>query len=466
MQIQFLGAARTVTGSKHLITTADHKKILLDCGLFQDKGSENNTLNRNYDFNPAEIDYLILSHAHIDHSGNIPFLVKEGFKGPIYCTPATYDLCEVMLADSARIQEQDVYYVNKRRRRDGKPLYEPLYTEEDVAQALAQFMTVPYLEWTALDNNIKFQFTDAGHILGSAAVHLEIIEDGVAKKVSFTGDIGRPNDKLLPPPAFFPQADYLICESTYGDRLHSNMEHATQLLLDAVLNTCVHKKGKLIIPAFSLGRTQEVVYTFDRLVNTGLIPKIPVYVDSPLSVNATDIMRKHKHLFNDSLQDYMDHDPDPFGFSHLHYIREAQESKSLNYKNEPCVIISSSGMMEAGRIKHHLKNNISSKANTVLIVGYCTPRSLGGRLIAGEKVVRIFGEEYEVNADIRVIDSYSAHADYKEMLSYLSCQNKDKIKNIFLVHGDTGAQQAFKQRLIEAGYPKVHIPHHGEKVEI
>lgn len=466
MQIQFLGAARTVTGSKHLITTVDNKKILLDCGLFQDKGSENNTLNRNYDFNPSEIDYVLLSHAHIDHSGNIPFLVKKGFKGPIYCTPATFDLCEIMLADSARIQEQDVYYINKRRRRDSKPLLEPLYTEEDAIQALRQFITVPYLEWTSLDKNIQFQFTDAGHILGSAAVHLEIIENSITKKISFTGDIGRPNDKLLPPPAFFHQADYIICESTYGDRLHSNMEHATQLLLDAILSTCVQKKGKLIIPAFSLGRTQEIVYTFDRLVNTGLIPKIPVYVDSPLSVNATDVMRKHKSLFNENLQDYMEHDPDPFGFNHLHYIREAQESKSLNYKNEPCVIISSSGMMEAGRIKHHLKNNISSKANTILIVGYCTPKSLGGRLIAGDKEVRIFGEVYPVNADIRVIDSYSAHADYKEMLNYLSCQDKDKLKNIFLVHGDTGAQQAFKQRLIEAGYPKVHIPHHGEKVEI
>lgn len=466
MQIQFLGAARTVTGSKHLITTSLNKKILLDCGLFQDRGADNNTLNRRFDFDPAEIDYLILSHAHMDHAGSIPFLVKSGFRGAIYATPATLDLCEIMLADSARIQEQDVYYINKRRSRDGKPLLEPLYSEDDVVTTLKQFVTVPYLEWTTLDENIKFLFTDAGHILGSAAVHLEIKEDEDIKKITFTGDIGRPNDKLLPPPAFFPQADYIICESTYGDRLHSNAEHATQLLLDAVLNTCVNKKGKLIIPAFSLGRTQEVVYTLDRLVNTGLIPKIPVYVDSPLSVNATDIMRKHKYLFNETLQDYMDHDPDPFGFSHLHYIREVQDSKNLNYKQEPCVIISSSGMMEAGRIKHHLKNNISSSANTVLIVGYCTPKSLGGRLIAGDETVRIYGEEYEVKADIRVIDSYSAHADYKEMLNFLDCQDKSKIKDIFLVHGDHGAQQAFRQRLKEAGYENVQIPAHRERVDI
>lgn len=466
MQIQFLGAARTVTGSKHLITTNRNKKILLDCGLFQDRGADNNTLNRNFDFDPSEIDFLILSHAHIDHSGNIPFLVKSGFKGTIYATAATYDLCEIMLADSARIQEQDVYYINKRRKREGKAICEPLYTEEDVIKALKQFITVPYLEWESLDENIKFQFTDAGHIIGSASVHLEIKESEVTKRITFTGDIGRSNDKLLPPPGFFPQADHIICESTYGDRLHTDAEHATQLLLDAVLNTCVHKKGKLIIPAFSLGRTQEVVYTLDRLVNTGLIPKIPVYVDSPLSVNATDIMRKHKYLFNEKLQDYMDHDPDPFGFSQLNYIREVQESKRLNFRDEPCIIISSSGMMEAGRIKHHLKNNISSNANTILIVGYCTPKSLGGRLIAGDKIVKIFGEEYQVKADIRVIESYSAHADYKEILNFLACQDKEKIKNIFLVHGDSGAQQAFKQRLKEAGYQNVHNPFHGEKVAL
>ena len=466
MQIQFLGAARTVTGSKHLITTDQNKRILLDCGLFQDRGADNNTLNRNFDFDPSEIDFLILSHAHIDHSGNIPFLVKAGFKGTIYATAATYDLCEIMLADSARIQEQDVYYINKRRKRDGKKLYEPLYTEEDVTKALKLFKTVPYLKWKSLDENIKFQFTDAGHIIGSASVHLEIKEAQATKKVTFTGDIGRSNDKLLAAPGFFPQADFIICESTYGDRLHTNTEHATQLLLDAVLNTCVHKKGKLIIPAFSLGRTQEIVYTLDRLVNTGLMPKVPVYVDSPLSVNATDIMRKHKYLFNEKLQDYMDHDPDPFGFSQLHYIREVQESKRLNFKDEPCIIISSSGMMEAGRIKHHLKNNISSPANTILIVGYCTPKSLGGRLIAGDDVVKIFGEEYQVKADIRVIDSYSAHADYKEILNYLACQDKEKIKNIFLVHGDPGAQQAFKQRLKEAGYQNVRNPFHGEKIEL
>src|SRR5690606_1448755 len=283
MQIQFLGAARAVTGSKHLITTQDGKKILLDCGLFQDRGADNNTLNRNFDFEPAEIDYLIVSHAHIDHSGNIPHLVKKGFKGVIYSTPATYDLCEVMLADSAFIQEQDVKYINKRRRREGRPALEPLYTAEDVSDALQLFKTIPYLEWTDLDKNSRFQFTDAGHILGSAAVHLEIKENDNTKRITFTGDIGRPNDKILPPPAFFPQADYIICESTYGDRLHTSSEGAAQLLLDAVLDTCVKKQGKLIIPAFSLGRTQEVVYALDRLVNAGLLPTIPVYVDSPLS---------------------------------------------------------------------------------------------------------------------------------------------------------------------------------------
>src|SRR5690606_15511989 len=312
----------------------------------------------------------------------------------------------------------------------------------------------------------RFQFTDAGHILGSAAVHLEIKENDNTKRITFTGDIGRPNDKILPPPAFFPQADYIICESTYGDRLHTSSEGAAQLLLDAVMDTCVRKQGKLIIPAFSLGRTQEVVYALDRLVNAGLLPKVPVYVDSPLSINATDIMRKHRSLFNEALQDYMDHDPDPFGFSNLHYLRKVQDSMQLNHKEEPCIIISASGMMEAGRIKHHLKNNIDSAKDTVLIVGYCSPNSLGGKLIAGEETVRIFGEELKVKAAIKVIDSYSAHGDYKEMLSYLSCQDKKKVRKIFLVHGDHGAQQAFKQRLVEVGYQNVAIPYHSETVEI
>ncbi len=462
MEIKFIGAARTVTGSKHLITTDKGVKILLDCGLFQNKGSDHETRNRHLGFDPITIDVMILSHAHIDHSGNIPTLVKQGYKGKIYCTPATLALCEVLLADSGHIHESDIAYINKNREKKGMKLLEPLYTLADVTECLKQFKTIEYDKFFKIDEDIEFAFTNTGHILGSAAISLRIKENGHKKKVCFTGDIGRPHDKILKTPSPFPQADYIICESTYGNRLHDTSENAEKKLLEVVLKTCVEKKGKLIIPAFSLGRTQEIVYALDRMKRKGILPSIKVYVDSPLSVNITDIMRRNSGYFNKDILNYIYSDPDPFGFNGLTYIKEPKDSIALNSSHEPCIIISASGMMEAGRVKHHLKNNLPSANNTVLIVGYCPKNSLGDRLLHGDKEVTIYGKPIAVNADIEVIHSYSSHGDYKEMIHYLECQEKHLIKKLFLVHGEYDVQLEYAETLKQAGFFHIEIPEEGE----
>ena len=386
MKITFSGAAQTVTGSKHLLTTTSGKKILLDCGLFQGNPETDDPLNRNFTFDPKSIEAVILSHAHIDHSGNLPGLVKQGFPGKIYCTPSTFELCQVMLTDSAHIHENDINYINKLRQKKGKELLKPLYTLHDVEKCLGRFHTVPYADWCTVNDELKFMFTDAGHILGSAAVNIILKDEAKEIRLFFSGDIGRSNDLLLLPPAPFPQADYILCESTYGDRLHEPVEEAAKKLLQIVNHTCVEKKGKLLIPAFSLGRTQEIVYTLERLQKIGQLPPIKVYVDSPLAVNATNIMRSHPEAFNKDVVEFMKTTPDPFGFDRLIYTQSVAESMQLNESNEPCIIIAASGMMEAGRIKHHIRNNISDKKNTLLIVGYCPPGTLGAKFLEGEKL--------------------------------------------------------------------------------
>ena len=461
ISIEFWGAAQEVTGSKHLITAPDGTKILLDCGLLQGANSED--ANRHFGFNPKEIDVLVVSHAHIDHSGNIPNLVKQGFRGKILTTAATIDVLSIMLADSARIQEDDAEYINKKRKAEGRKPIQPLYTIEDVEMTLKMFHAVRIKEHYQWNENISFYFTDAGHILGSAVINLTI-KDKAEKNIhlTFTGDVGKYNDMLLKNPEPFPQADYIICESTYGDRLHEVEIDAEIHLLNVVRKTCIEKKGKLIIPAFSLGRTQEIVFILDKLKNNGLLPNIKVYVDSPLSANVTDIMRNNVSCFNEKLQNYIKTDPDPFGFSNLTYIRDKEESMALNTSKEPCIILSASGMMDAGRIKHHLKNNISDAKNTILVVGYCTPHSLGGKIKEGQNVVKIFGEEYDVNAEVEVIDSYSAHADYNELMKFLSCQDKIKLKKLFLVHGDIEAKLSFKEKLHVEGYKDIVIPNKHE----
>ena len=466
MEFEFKGAAQTVTGSKHIITTRNGKKILLDCGLFQGRDALNSNHNRDLRFNPKEIDYCILSHAHIDHSGALPYLVKEGYKGTIFCTKATLDLCEIMLIDSAHIQESEAEYKNRNKTLDDETRVKPLYTIDDARNALTKFKAVAYEKWIKIDDEIELCFTVVGHILGAGAINLRIKENGKVHKVCYTGDIGRENHRIIKKPKPFPQADYIITESTYGNRLHKNLEQAENRLLEIVNYTCVEKKGKLIIPAFSLGRTQEIVFALDQLETAGKLPKINVYVDSPLSTNATQIVRNHPECYNQDVIKYMQFDSDPFGFDRLHYITKVEDSKVLNTLTDPCIIISASGMMEAGRILHHLKNNIENKRNTLLIVGYCEPSTLGGRLLRGDKTIKIYGQPYSVNADVEVMDEYSAHGDYNEMISYLSCQDPKKVKELYLVHGAYEVQLEYREKLLDAGFKKVRIPSLTSKYQV
>ncbi|GAB2550757.1 MBL fold metallo-hydrolase [Spirosoma aerophilum] len=464
MTIQFFGAARTVTGTKHLITTAGGKQLLLDCGLFQ--GIDTDELNQQFGFDPAQVDYMVLSHAHIDHTGLIPRLVRQGFAGPIYTTSSTIDLCEIMLMDSARIQERDLERVNQRRNRRGQPELEVLYDEKDVQQALDQMQAVSYNEPFVICDEITALLTDAGHLLGSASVSLTIQEEGQTKQLFFSGDIGRPDDKILRSPQPFPQADYIICESTYGDRLHEAEPNMKAHLLQIVQQTCVEGRGKLLIPAFAVDRTQEIIYALDQLSSEGHLPKLPVYIDSPMSVKATDVMRDHEEDFNPEILAYIKKDGDAFQFPNLHYITDVEDSKAINDSKEPCIIIAPSGMAEAGRIKHHIKNNIAKPNTTILLVGYASPNSLGGALKRGDKEVTIFGERYPVVARVAIMDSFSAHADYREMLQFLSCQDMTQVKRLFLVHGEYDKQLIWKGYLQAAGFRRVDIPEMKEKVTV
>ena len=466
MKIQFLGAAREVTGSKHLITTKSGKRILLDCGMFQGKGLDTDAMNRHLGFNPKNIDHIILSHAHIDHSGLIPYIYKLGFTGSIICTSATRDLCAIMLADSGHIQEMDAKYFNEKQSRQGLDPIEPIYTRIDAVRCMELFIGVPYGRKFYIDENIKIKFTDTGHLLGGGVASIEINEGGQVYKIAYTGDIGRPTNRIIRSPQPFPQADYLITESTYGDRLHEDADYAEEKLLSILVDTCVKKKGKLIIPSFSIGRTQEIVYSLNNFYYAKRLPKIDVYVDSPLSVNATNIFRMHPECFNDTVLKVMETDPDPFGFNDLYYISNSNESKKLNDTKKPCVIISASGMMEAGRVKHHLANSIENPQNTILAVGYCEPSTLGAKILRGDKQVSIFGNIYDVKADVQRIEAFSGHGDYNEMINFLKCQNPDKIKKTFIVHGDYKVQQFYKGELEKVGYKNIAIPDRGEEVEI
>lgn len=458
MKIAFHGAAHCVTGSKHLLTLQSGKKILFDCGLFQGMGKQTDELNASFGFNAEDVDYLLLSHAHIDHSGLIPKLVKEGFSGKIFCTPATKELTAILLEDSARIQEDDTRYINKKRIRQGLPPYEPLYSVEDILQVIPLFSEVPYSEWFTIEPGIDVLYTDAGHIIGSAAVHVRINENGTTHQLSFSGDVGRYGDVILRSPDTFPQADYIIIESTYGNKLHEDVINTTDQLNEWVQKTCVQKKGKLIIPAFSVGRTQELLYFLNQLSNENALPNIPVFVDSPLSMEATQVVKSHAENFNNRIQKLLKTDNDPFDFKQLHFIKTVEESKRLNDLNQPCIIISASGMADAGRIKHHIKNNIGDAKNTILMVGYCEPNSLGGRLMNGQKEVRIFGEEYKVIAEVGSMRSMSAHGDYDDLSQFLACQDASLVKQLFIVHGEYDVQLEFQNRLLKKGFKDVQVP--------
>jgi len=458
MNITFHGAARVVTGSKHLIQLKDGTSILLDCGLFQGMGELTEDLNDHFGFNPKKLDYLILSHAHIDHCGLIPRLVAQGFNGQIFCTSATLDLARILMLDSAKIQMSDAMYSNKHLAKKGLPLLTPLYTDEDATDAMRLFKVVEYHQEYAITPKVKFHFSDAGHIVGSAAIHLVIDEDGKQTRITFSGDVGRYGDMLLKSPQNFPQADYILLESTYGDSLHKEIGPIEDALLDVIKQTCLVKKGKVIIPAFSVGRTQELLYALNALELKGTLPDLPYYVDSPLSDKATQVLREHPEVYNSTVKELLKIDRDPFTFKGLRFIQSTEESIALNDDPRPCVIISSSGMAEAGRVKHHIKNNINNPNTTILMVGYCEPNSLGGHLLHGDHEVYIYGEKYEVKAEVRSIKSMSAHGDYEDLLHFLACQDPKKVKKLFLVHGEYEVQQHFAKTLKEKGFLNVEIP--------
>ncbi len=457
MKIAFHGAARTVTGSKHLITLKNGQKILLDCGMFQGLGKETDLLNREFGFDPAEVSVMILSHAHIDHSGLIPRLVQQGFTGKIYCTHGTKDLTTVLLQDSAEIQEDEVKYINKRRVGEGLPYLRPLYNLEDANRSIEQLAVVNYGQWTTILDGVEFMYTDAGHIIGSTCVHLKINEGGRLTRITFSADVGRYRDVILKSPETFPQADYILLESTYGNSLHDSNMTTPDMLLRWIEKACLQKKGKLILPAFSVGRTQELLFALNQLELENRLPDLPYFVDSPLSIDATEIVKSYPEYFNRRIQQILKSDNDPFSFQGLKYIKTVEQSKQLNFMDGPMVIISASGMADAGRVKHHISNNIENSHNTIVLTGYCEPNSLGGRLLAGEKEVGIFGVRHEVHAEIGVIRSMSAHGDYEDLSQWLACQDVKQVKKIFLVHGEYDVQQDFKNRLIKKGYD-VEIP--------
>jgi metallo-beta-lactamase family protein len=465
MEIKFIGAARTVTGSMHLIKTTQ-ATFLLDCGLYQGRRKEAFEINRTFEyFNPAEIDFVILSHAHIDHAGNLPSLVKKGFNGKIYTTFATRDLCAIMLQDSAHIQEKDVEYVNKKRKKNGQNLFEPLYTQQDAINTLQQFVGISYHRQIEIMPGIKLTFYDAGHILGSALVHLSITENDKNIELGFSGDLGRPNLPILQDPERIPDVDCLICESTYGGRTHDNPANSEEQLIH-VIKKAIGRKAKIISPTFSVGRTQEIVYSLHKIFESNKVDRIPVFVDSPLAVNATEVFRLHPECYDVETNIFIQKHEDPFGFNKLKYITEVEDSKRLNEIKGPCIILSSSGMCENGRILHHLANNIENSNNIILMVGYAAQHTLGRKIMDKEKTVKIFGDEYSLNAEVIVLESFSAHADARELVDYCGKFDKQKLKNIFLVHGEYDQQEKFKKNLDSLELKNVLIPQRGENLEL
>ena len=463
MKLQFWGAARTVTGSMHLLEVND-TKILLDCGLYQGKRKLSYERNLNFPFDPKDIDVMVLSHAHIDHSGNIPNLVRQGFRGNIYTTHASRDLCAAMLEDSARIQEQDIAYLNKKRRRKGEPPLEPLYTVQDALNTLPYFIGVPYWRPIPIAPGVTLTFYDAGHILGSAIVVLDIDEQGAGKKrLVFSGDLGRQGLAILRDPEFIDRADYLIMESTYGNRYHETFEDATQKLREISIRA-FRQKGRLLTPSFAVGRTQELVYRLNQLRTRRDIPEFPIYVDSPLAVNVTEIFRLHPECYDREVRKFMaaNDNRSPFGFHLLRYVRSVDDSKALNFTPDPVMIIAASGMCEGGRILHHLKNHIGDPNAIILFVGYQAENTLGRKILDGVSPVRIFGDLHEVRAQIERIDGYSAHADRAELLEWANHFDRKQLKQVFLVHGEEEGYTSLKSGLEQMGFKNVTVPHRGD----
>ncbi len=458
MKITFNGAAHTVTGSQYLVEANGHR-MLLECGLFQGRRAETYALNRTFafDFSVRKLNAVVLSHAHIDHSGNLPNLVKHGYRGPIYATDGTARLADLMVRDAGHIQEADAEFINKKRARRGEPLIEPLYTIEDAEQVKPLLQVRDYNQEFEPIPGVTVHLVDAGHILGSAAIVMDVRENGRKFRVWFSGDIGRPNLPLLRDPVMPEAADYLIMESTYGDKAHRDPEEAYVEFRDVFLRT-IRRGGKVIIPAFAVGRTQELVYDINRMYTAGEVPHVPVYVDSPLAVNATDIFTQFPQYFDDETNAFVRSGRHPaLAFDQLHYVRDVEESKSLNDRKGPMLIISASGMAETGRILHHLKNNIENPNNTVLIVGWQAPDTLGRRLAERVKKVRIFGEEYDVRAEVETIGGLSAHAGQDILLRYANA-SRASLKAIYLVHGEEKGALPLKALIEAGGPPPVHYP--------
>lgn len=470
MKLTFWGAARTVTGSMHHLAV-NGRRYLLDCGLYQGRRKEARDRNAHFPFSPSSIDAVLVSHAHIDHTGNLPTLVKGGFTGPIYATPATVDLCRSMLADSAHLQEKDALFMAKRlsRRRklgqeDDLEVVEPLYSIADAEKALEQFTAVREHEPREVAPGFTYEAFDAGHMLGSTALAMDIQHDGRKVRLAFSGDVGRPNLPIIKDPETMPPVDYLIMESTYGDRLHRDMGSAKDKLADAI-NRVAGRGGKIIAPAFAVGRTQQLVLLLHELMLEHRIPGIPIFVDSPLAVNVTDAFRKHTELFDEETAGFVHNGTDPFGFKLLHYVREVSESKALNDLRGPCLILSASGMAEAGRILHHLRNNIEDPRNMVLITGFQAENTLGRKIVDKQPEVPIFGEPVRLRAEVMKLNELSGHADQNELLAWMKPMVKT-LKKVFLVHGEPMQSEALAKMIRTLYDLEVEVPQRGQSFDL
>ena len=463
MKITFYGAAKTVTGSQHLLEVAG-KRILLDCGLSQGRRNESERLNREYGYEPASLDAVVLSHAHIDHSGKLPGLVKNGFKGMIFSTGATRDLAAIMLPDSAHIQQADAEYLNKKRAKEGLEPIEPLYDLEDALSAIEKFVSIPYSLSFPIFPGITLRFLEAGHILGSAQVELTLEENGKKRTLLYTGDLGRFDRPILRNPDLSSRPDFLITESTYGGRNHE-LQEKSLLDLEHVVKRTSKRGGKLVIPAFSVGRTQEVLYFLNLLFVAGRLPDIPVYVDSPLSFNATEVFKLHPEVYDKELRDLLYANHSPFEFRNLHFVQNVRESKAINMMKEPMIIISASGMCENGRIRHHLKNNISDPRSTIVLVGFMAEHTLGRQIRERRETVNIFGEPHAVSAEIVDIDGFSAHADSDALMRYFHAVSEN-VKQVAIVHGEEKSAEALSALIGRTSQAEVVIPEPGESVYI
>jgi metallo-beta-lactamase family protein len=465
IEVEFLGAARTVTGSMHLVHTSK-ARILLDCGLYQGRRAESFRRNRDLAAGADDVDVVVLSHAHIDHSGALPRLFRDGFRGPVYTTPATRDLSAVMLADAAMIQEQDARYIQKKIERDHSDMepVEPLYDQEDVAKALAHFRSVPYRERVTIAEGVDLVFYDAGHVLGSAVVALDIDDEGDRRRLVFSGDLGRSHMPILRDPEVPPNASFLIMESTYGDRLHGPIERMDEDLAFWIDRT-VARGGKVVIPTFALERAQEVVYALKRLRKAGRLPRIPVYVDSPLTVKITDVFRLHPDEYDAEARALLYGGDSPFDFPELTYVESVEESKAINADKRPSIVLAASGMCEFGRVVHHLRSTIGGAENTVLIIGFQAEHTLGRRLVEQRRKVKIFGVMQERLCEVAVLDGFSAHADRDGLLSFAeTLRERGPLRGIALVHGEPTAQDALRDELLARGFPTVHVPERGERI--